>query len=191
MSEISEEPSVENNFGFKEEIQYAGFWIRVGAGIIDLLVMIPIFVLSYFNQFNMKSIVLLYVITAISVLYKPLMEFKFGATLGKMACKLKVVNYEMNNITIDQAFTRYIPWGISVVFQLMLGTSLYRSPSFAYADTYMEIQAITQDSPLNMVSGIYSLIFLVLICWLIFDKKNQGVHDKMAKTYCIKTAENN
>ena len=186
MTEIKEAPSEANNFGLKEEIHYAGFWIRVGAGMLDMLVMAPIFVLSYFNQFDFKSLAILYIMTIISVLYKPLMEFKYGATLGKMACKIKVVNKELKGISIDQAFTRYTPWAISVVIQLMMGTSLFLAPEFANADTYAEIQAITQDSPLNMISGVYSLIFVLLICWLIFDKKNQGVHDKMAKTFCIK-----
>jgi uncharacterized RDD family membrane protein YckC len=183
---MSEENIVDDNHGFKEEVEYAGFWIRVGAGLIDILVMIPIFAVSYFNQFDIKSLALLYILTIISVMYKPLLEFKYGATLGKMAVGIKVVNLEMQRITLDQAFGRYIPWAISVVIQLMIGTSLFLAPKFSSADTYLEIQAITQDSPLNMISGIYSLVFVLLICWLIFDKKNQGIHDKIAKTLCIK-----
>ena len=181
------EDMLDDKHGFKEEIEYAGIGHRLGAGLIDGLVMIPIFVLSYFNQFNIKSLVLLYVLTLISVLYKPLLEFKYGATLGKMALGITVVNLEMKRITLDQSFLRYMPWAISVIIQLMLGTILYQSPSFASADTYLDIQTITQDSPLNMVSLVYSIIFFIAILWLVFDKKNQGLHDKIAKTYCIKT----
>ena len=58
-----------------ENQEYAGFWIRVGAGVIDILVMIPIFVASYFNQFNIKSLALLYILTLLSLIYKPLLDF--------------------------------------------------------------------------------------------------------------------
>ena len=33
----------------------AGFWIRVGAQIVDTLVFIPIIILSYWNLFSLKS----------------------------------------------------------------------------------------------------------------------------------------
>lgn len=184
--EEKQAPSIENNFGFKEEIQYAGFWIRVAASLIDLLIMIPILVLGYFNQINLKSIVILYVLTILSALYKPLLEWRYGATLGKMACKIKVVNEKLKPISIDQAFGRYIPWAISAILQLMVATNIFLSPKFTSAHTYMEIGILTQESPLNNVSSIYSLIFLLIVSWVIFDPRKQGVHDKIAKTFCIK-----
>ena len=110
----------DNDHGYKEEIEYAGFWIRLGAAVIDTLVLFPIISLSIYNQFDMKSLALLYVFTVLSALYKPLMEWRFGATLGKMACKIKVVNEELRPISIDQSFGRYIPWGISAIIQLMV-----------------------------------------------------------------------
>ncbi len=177
---------IDDNHGYKEEIEYAGFWIRVGAGMIDLLIFIPVFVLSYFNQFNIKSIALLYVLTVLSALYKPLLEWRYGATLGKMACKIKVVNKELKPISIDQAFGRYIPWAISTIIQLMAATSIYLAPNFKNIDTYIELTELSQDSPLNTISSVYSVVFLIIICWLIFDKKKQGLHDKIAKTFCIK-----
>lgn len=125
--------------------------------------MIPIIVLSYFNQFNFKSIVLLYILTIISALYKPLMEWRFGGTLGKMANKIKVVNEDLKPINIDQGFGRYIPWGISVIIQLMAGTHLFMSPSFKNMETYAELMESSQTNPLNSISTIYSFIFILLV----------------------------
>ena len=59
MSEDNLEEVTLDNHGYKEEIEYAGFWIRFGAALIDMLVLIPIIALSMYNQFDMKSIVLL------------------------------------------------------------------------------------------------------------------------------------
>ena len=125
-----------------------------------------------FNQFDMKSIVLLYVLTVLSALYKPLMEWRFGATLGKMAFKIKVVNEELNPISIDQGFGRYIPWGISAVIQLMAATFIFSDPGFNSADTFMEIGLIAQKSPLSNISNIYNVIFLIIVGSLIIDKKS-------------------
>ena len=162
MSEESlDDVLTDNNYGYQEETEYAGLWIRVGAALIDILVMIPLFVISYYNQIDMKSLVLLYILTVLSALYKPLMEWRYGATLGKMACKIKVVNEKLKPISIDQRLGRYIPWGISVIIQLMAATNIFTAAGFKTANTYMEIVALAQNYPLNTVSSIYSVILVV------------------------------
>ncbi len=187
MSEESlDQQVIDDKNGYQEEIEYAGLWIRLGAAVIDTLVLIPIIGLSMYNQFDIKSLTLLYVLTVLSALYKPLMEWRFGATLGKMACKIKVVNEDLKPISIDQSFGRYAPWAISVVIQLLVATQIFMDPGFKAADTFIEIGVIAQNSPLNNVSSIYNLIFFIIVGWLIVDKKKQGVHDKIAKTFCIK-----
>ena len=189
MSEENLEETTANNHGYQEETEYAGFWIRAGAAIIDVLVMLPLIGISMYNQFNMKSIVLLYVLSLLSALYKPLMEFKYGATLGKMACKIKVVNENLEPINIDQSFGRYIPWAISAIIQLMAANFIFSDPSFKTADTFMEISIIAQESPLNNISNIYGILFLIIVGSLIFDKKKRGFHDKIAKTLVIKVTK--
>ncbi|MEJ2701101.1 MAG: RDD family protein [Sedimentisphaerales bacterium] len=63
----------------------AGFWIRFGAQIVDFFVLIPVVVLSYWNTFALKSMIVLVLISVPGLVYKPFMESFFGATLGKMA----------------------------------------------------------------------------------------------------------
>lgn len=178
---------VDDNHGYKEVIEYAGFWVRLGSTIIDILVMIPIIVLNYFNQMDYKSIVLMYLLTIISVLYKPLMEWRYGATLGKMANKLKVVSEDLKPISIDQSFGRYIPWLISVVIQTIVATSIFTHPDFLAMDTYEELVKMSQNNPISIISNVYSIVFILIVGWLLFDPKHQGLHDKIAKTFCIKT----
>ena len=87
LDKIIIDEEIDNTHGFKEEIEYAGFWIRVGAAIIDSFVMIPIIAISFYNLLSLKSVILLYILTLISAVYKPLMEWRYGATVGKMAVK--------------------------------------------------------------------------------------------------------
>jgi hypothetical protein len=65
----------------------AGFWIRIGAYIIDLLVFIPIFGLGFWNAFSLrsKSTIILILISAPGLIYKPFMESFFGATLAVLS----------------------------------------------------------------------------------------------------------
>ena len=186
MSDSNLEESDYEIHGFKEEVEYASFWIRVGAALIDTLVFAPLIALSFVNLFYVKSLVLLYVMMVLQALYKPLMEFKYGATLGKMAVKIKVVNEEHNPITIDQSFGRYLPWVISTVISLITTTAMYMSADFHSLTTYMQLAEFSENLPLNTVSQAYNFIFLLLILWMVIDKKNQGVHDKIAKTMVIK-----
>ena len=59
--ESLDEILIDDNHGYKEEVQYAGFWIRFGAAWIDGLIFLPIFhtpylflgqkfVVKYFSQ---------------------------------------------------------------------------------------------------------------------------------------------
>lgn len=80
--------------GEERNYRFAGFWIRVGATIVDILVMLPFVGLSFYILLVLKSLPLMIVITVIMAAYKPLMEYQYGATLGKMAVGIKVVNEE-------------------------------------------------------------------------------------------------
>jgi len=178
---------IEDNHGFKEEIEYAGFWIRVGAAIIDTFVFIPIIIIGFYNLFSVKSIFLLFILTLCQNLYKPLMEWRYGATLGKMACNIKVVNQDMKPISIDQSFGRFIPWVISAVITLISSTNMYLSSNFQYLDSFSKLSEFSQDgSSINTISTVYSFLFLIMVCCVAFDSRKRGLHDMIAKTFCIK-----
>jgi len=137
-----------------EDIEYAGFWIRTGAAIIDsiliLIIITPllttIYGANYWNSehiFNGTWDVLLnYIFPAIAVvifwIYK-------SATPGKMATKLTIVDARTGqHPTTQQFIIRYIGYYVSTI-------------------------------PFGL--GIF---------WIVFDKRKQAWHDKMANTVVIK-----
>lgn len=139
-----------------EEYEYAGFWIRVGALLIDtilvLMVTLPLTIMIYGNAVweseNMFlflgpadfliNYTLPFVATILFWLYK-------SATPGKMALKIKIVNAsDGSKLSVGQAIGRY----------------------FAYIPA--------------------TLLFGIGIFWVAFDKRKQGWHDKLAKTVVIK-----
>ena len=71
---------MDDNHGYHKEIKYAGFWIRAGASIIDGFVTAPIGILIIYNFLIAKSFPFLIFTTILTMLYKPLMEWRFGAS---------------------------------------------------------------------------------------------------------------
>ena len=144
---------------------YAGFWIRVGASLIDTLVMLIVFIptammiygantmstemtsqdMSYWSSsFHMEgsgNIFLNYIFPALLVLAFWLYK---SATPGKMATRLTIVDAKTGKKpTVVQFLLRYLGYFLSS-------------------------------------------IFLLGFIWIAFDKRKQGWHDKIAGTVVVK-----
>ncbi|MEW6551183.1 MAG: RDD family protein [Campylobacterota bacterium] len=113
-----------------DNVEYAGFWIRVGASLIDGLLFaiftLPITMIVYGDTLWESESMILgpadflinYVLPAVVVvlfwLYK-------SATPGKMIFKLKVVDATTGNVlTVGQAIGRYLAYFLASI-PLLLG----------------------------------------------------------------------
>lgn len=111
-----------------KKYEYAGFWIRFWAllldGLIFSLVSAPIFVvLGYFGLYSVEEFGLIDVIS--NILWVVIYVFcwvKFAGTPGKRLLKLKILDAQTgNHIAVSQALIRYVGYVISsVVFGLGL-----------------------------------------------------------------------
>lgn len=174
-------PYGEGGFGFDkhfidEQVEpspmtYAGFWRRLGAYLIDGIVVGIIMKIStsvmmiplsrYFSSIYMSnnpqqlegmapSLMIILVTSmlvgmSLQALYFILMWGYKGATLGKMALKIKIVTTGGSDISYGSAFLRYI------------GT---------------------------IISGIPLCLGYL---WMLWDDKKQTWHDKIASTCVIRT----
>ncbi|MGD9158288.1 MAG: RDD family protein [Desulfobacteraceae bacterium] len=104
------------------QMDYAGFWIRFGAYIIDSIIMTVInLILSFFislvgfsaiSQDDPSKAIMVSALTSLINMiiylgYETYFIGKWGATIGKMACGLKVVTPEGEKVTYLRAFGRY------------------------------------------------------------------------------------
>jgi len=105
-----------------ESLTYAGFWIRFCAKFVDglvlLVIVIPLFVVVGVTAFRgmssqrpnvlgpLVNLGAQFVITGAMVAYTTFFHGKWGATLGKMACGLKVVTPEGTPISYARSFGR-------------------------------------------------------------------------------------
>lgn len=167
--------------------QFAGLWERAGAAIIDGFVMLPFLGLSLYIAVALKSLPLMILNSIIMAVYKPLLEYQYGATLGKMALGIKVINEKGGLLTPNQAIIRYIPWLIWNIIDLLLLVVIFNDPRFEEVNGVLEyyIFAGQNTSILSSLNIVAILLLSVSIIVLLFNEQKQALHDKWAKTYCI------
>lgn len=166
---------------------YGGFWSRFGAMFIDGLVLAPVSVgVMYFNVTSAKSPLLLAVVTLLTLAYKPVMEYVYGATLGKMALKLKVVDAQFDKAGLQEILLRNIFNIVPSLITLVLTIGIYISPEFEEINGFMEYsQYSSQFTSLQIVTYISYFITIVDAIVLLADSRKRSLHDKIAQTYVI------
>ena len=115
-------------------MRYAGFWLRFGAALVDGIILIVVntgvqLVFVFFmgqslgTPADSAGLILflgLYIIQlAIGISYETILIGKYGATLGKMACKIKVVTADGGRVSYLRAFGRYFAKFLSGVILLI------------------------------------------------------------------------
>ena len=103
----------------EQKMEYAGFWIRVGAAFIDgiiLLVVQQLVILVFGGSFSNPSGAAQGINMLVGILYTTLMESsEKQATLGKMAVGIKVGDEFGNRISFGNALGRYFAKLVSVI----------------------------------------------------------------------------
>ena len=163
----------------------AGFWIRVGASIIDSLIFIPLVILSFWNIFSLKSTAVLVLITLPGLIYKPIMESFFGATLGKMSCKIKVIGDDGNKLSLLNAYIRFFPFLLSAGVGLVSQLILFSSPQFQSVTSLMELGEAQQGSFLDVVRYPVNVLVLIDCVFVAFTFRKRALHDMMAESFCV------
>lgn len=172
--EVLEENILEDQGNLKPK--YAGFTIRLGALLIDILIYIVLaFVISIFPS-NLSDIIVMLTMLA----YKPLMEYQYGGTLGKIAVNVQVVNNKFQPITFIQSIIRNSPNILSQLISLF--AFLFLNLTTRGIELRIDLSNLTMQMFVQFTLGIFMLISCITV---IFDSKKQAIHDKMAKTYTI------
>lgn len=139
-------------------LEHAGFWIRLGAGVVDGLVFLLITYvvyslifglvnwLTYSNVFLISSVITGAVAVAISIVYFAGFWVWRGQTPGKVVMGIKVIRTDSSPVTWSRALLRYAAY---------------------------------------VVSACTLFIGFIMIA---FDEKKQGLHDKIADTYVVKVS---
>jgi hypothetical protein len=170
------------------QIIFATFWTRVWASLIDALVVLPITIpLIFYNMSTWKNITVLIAVTIAGMAYKLLMEYTYGATLGKMAQRIVVVNYDFEKPSFEAICLRNIFGITSSVATLCSMLYIFSRPEFKDITGFMEYSAFASKIPnINIVNNVVSLVYMIDALMMLGDKQNRTYHDKIGKTYVVK-----
>src|ERR1700676_5018267 len=98
------ETKPEANSIFREsDIKFATFWSRFGASLIDgFIISFAVIPVTYYNVTSWKIPSLFVIASLIEIIYKPFLEYRYGATLGKMVLGLRVVGHSFEKVTLKE-----------------------------------------------------------------------------------------
>lgn len=170
----------------EQKHEYAGFWIRVGASFIDMVVYLPIMGLNMYNLYSLKSLPLQLLTTLILVVYKPFMEYRYGATLGKMAVKIKVIDKDSNGLSIQKAVIRNTFSLLGQALSLVTGVLLFTNTEFLEATSMFEVAALQNTVMSPVPNYIVSVVYCISCLTVAFSATKQALHDMLAGTFCVK-----
>lgn len=167
-------------------IEYAGFWIRVLAAFIDFFALIIPFGLYMYAFYFWKSLPLTLVFLLPMYIYKPFMEMKYGATLGKMAIDVKVVTLDFQLMSLKETLIRFLPWLLSGVISIYGVIAVMTHPEFAETTGFTNIAMLQQQVVTGFINYIPSVLFLALGISVAAHPQKRGFHDLMAGTIVVK-----
>jgi uncharacterized RDD family membrane protein YckC len=115
-------PYTEESTGAAAYVRYAGFWKRVGASLLDgIIVGIPLSIILYLTL-GLDSVTSNVISFVVQLLYTTLMESSDKqATLGKMIVGIKVTDLYGERISFGRAVGRYFA---AILSGLILGIGL-------------------------------------------------------------------
>lgn len=164
----------------------AGFGSRLAAALIDGILL---FVVSLFVTFVLSAVGVLSILASLAMakpsslgatvssialpivtvmiqwLYKPIMESSsLQATVGKLACGIKVTDLSGNRIGFGKALLRVL----ALNFVYFAGTV---------------ITLVTKSTIVEKIGSIYALLACLAVAW---TPDKQGWHDSMAGTLVVR-----
>lgn len=168
-----------------QPVGYAKALQRVFALMVDCIVFLPLNLLAQHNVLVLKSFPLVVLITVAWWVYKPVMEWRYGATLGKMVVKIRVLDSNMQNISLNQALLRFMPYFAISLSQLLFHFNLFYTAGFEEATTLEGIKILVETLGINSAPLLTYFIYLFLVTPVVYDDKKQAIYDKLSQTYCI------
>jgi uncharacterized RDD family membrane protein YckC len=148
---------------------YPGKKIRVLVTLVDFALLIVAVALNFVNHLTVKSRFLSALIVFCIIIYGPLMEYFFGATLGHMLFGAHIVgqsNQKPSLKTIGSRVVLFLPFLLTV--SLMILSDRGRVPA-----------------PLFWALGLSLLILVADYAAVWFNPQKQAWHDNLAGTYCV------
>jgi uncharacterized RDD family membrane protein YckC len=168
------------------QVFYASFLQRAGASLLDFLVLIIPIGLSAYNNFSMKSLPLMVIMSLLLLVYKPYMEWQYGKTVGKMICKIEVTNMDFGKANLQEILLRNAIAIVMGILGFITTWALYSHPDFADTEGFMATSILQQSvDPIGALNYIPMLALLGGYFVMFANERKQCLHDLMGSTVVL------
>ena len=182
-----------NRVYYNPYAKYSTFWPRFCAGTIDSIVLWPASALTAllsYCDWAAQALLPVYVAFALSSsIYSIALHTKYGQTVGKMVCKVRVVDLKTEGpIDFSQALLRdavpLMMHGILLVYQsLRVTTGKVTVGRLLQPE---KLQDISNISPW-LFFGIPMIWFVLEIVTMLSNNQRRALHDFIAGTVVVRT----
>jgi uncharacterized RDD family membrane protein YckC len=173
---------------------YAGFMPRLGAILLDVLIMIPLIgLVMYLGNISKAGSLYGNVISLIiGLAYSVIFVKIYGGTPGKMIMKLKIIQKNGDDVDWKAAFYRYsVEFFIAILglYVLFLTLNLIDDSTYISLGFMKRAQTISTLNPLpntihTWLSGAWTLSGLIV---MLTNARKRTTHDFIAGTVVVKS----
>ena len=133
----------------------------------------------------LKSTAVLVVISLPGFIYKPFMEAFFGATVGKMACGIKVIDDNGKKLSLFAAYVRFFPFLISAGVNLAGQLIIFSSTQFQSATSFLELSQAQKGNVLSSMGMVVNVLLMIECIVAAFTFRKRALHDMLAESFCV------
>lgn len=172
---------------------YASFWQRLGAYLLDFLILLPVIALSIWGgeQSRLFSTYVIFPGVAFSFWYHAYLVKRYGGTPGKLIVGIKITKLEGEPVGYREPAIRYsVLFVLTTISQLaLLHTTLAMSDAEYFAldwqDRMLRIQELA-PSWLGLVTLLTNIWVWSEFVVMLTNEKRRAIHDFMAGTVVLR-----
>lgn len=183
----SEQHAIDNGV-----LRYSGIWQRIGAALIDFVIVLPLLAMDFFfgsesRYFQLYMLVPIQMATLFLHIY---MVVKFGGTPGKLLMGLRIAQLDGAAVTVKHAVLRYgVLWALGLVISILtinaaLGMTDAEFLSLSYLERTAAVGArVPFMTPLTILMNVW--IWGGVISALATHNR-RALHDFVAGTVVLR-----
>jgi len=178
------------NKTFSVREKYSTFGPRFWTGSVDACVMWPIgFLASVLLALELPPVIGSIVVVLqnlVWLFYTVIMHARHGQTYGKMACKVRVVDFRTEGpLTFRQAFLREgIPIAVSVG---IVGYEIYAIATGVLSPAAIARGEFVKHPAFWLLATMPLLWFIAEVVTMLTNEKRRALHDYIAGTVVVRT----
>lgn len=175
-----------------DTLRYAGLWPRLGALLLDFIILLPITTLTFWGSSAFRLFDLYYLIpgTVFGLFYSVYLVRRYGGTPGKLIIGIRIRKLNGEPVGYREAFLRYsvdfilcMLMSVALIFPLFhMSDAQYHSLSFMQRYQRMVELAPSWYKPLQWIQTAWVWGELVV---LLTNRKRRAIHDFIAGTVVV------